>query len=161
MMYDDCDTSEHLVEYLDGSLTGADRDEVESHLAVCSDCRAELLELGAMLDVCRRALTHPAPRDRFKELKVRLGLGKRVLPEIAQIPVRHRGYRTALRRLSAAAIILVGFGLLHRVVIDLRPQMPPEIAAALNSRDVLEQSPLPFPWSLVQHGRRIEVALDQ
>jgi hypothetical protein len=46
-------SSEHLAAFLDGRLTGAERERAVRHFAGCSECRSELTELRDMLAVTR------------------------------------------------------------------------------------------------------------
>lgn len=47
--------SDRVAAFLDGRLTGADRDETVTHFAECAECRSELAELRAMLVTSRAA----------------------------------------------------------------------------------------------------------
>lgn len=87
--------SEHLsaadaAAYLDGRLDAADRARAESHLAACSDCRQELVELRTLL-----ANADPSADT---------GAASRVAPAVG-----HRGRRrsVALGVAAAAAVVLV------------------------------------------------------
>lgn len=53
---------EQLSAYIDGELTGADRDDLEQHLTSCSDCSATVRALRATL-ADLRALPSPAPSE--------------------------------------------------------------------------------------------------
>src|SRR5437016_10140266 len=53
---------EQLSAYVDGELTGADRDDLEQHLTGCSQCSATLRALRATL-ADMRALPSPAPSE--------------------------------------------------------------------------------------------------
>lgn len=46
-------TSEHLAAFLDGRLTGAERERAVRHFASCAECREELTELRDVLDAPR------------------------------------------------------------------------------------------------------------
>ena len=46
-------SSEQLAAYLDGRLTGSDRDRAVRHFAGCDECRSELTELRGMLAATR------------------------------------------------------------------------------------------------------------
>ena len=53
---------EQLSAYVDGELTGTDRDDLEQHLTGCSQCSATLRSLRATL-ADMRALPSPAPSE--------------------------------------------------------------------------------------------------
>lgn len=54
-----------LTSYLDGGMEEADRRAATAHLAGCLDCRRELTDLGATVDLLR-GLPHYAPRRSFR-----------------------------------------------------------------------------------------------
>lgn len=54
-----------LTAYLDGGMDEADRRAADAHLAGCLDCRRELADLGATIDLLR-GLPHYAPRRSFR-----------------------------------------------------------------------------------------------
>lgn len=96
--------------YLDGELTGAERDAVDAHLAGCPRCRAEAAAIGAILNSAR-ALPNSVPpaRDLWPGIESRLATR-------AAVPVRSpvAGGAPAVRswaRLAAAfGLILFGAG---------------------------------------------------
>lgn len=47
-------TSDSLAAFVDGSLTGAERERTVRHLAGCRECRQELAELRALIDTMAR-----------------------------------------------------------------------------------------------------------
>ena len=47
-------TSERVAAFLEGRLTGEDRERAVSHLAGCDECRQELTELRSVLDTAQR-----------------------------------------------------------------------------------------------------------
>ena len=53
---------EQLSAYIDGELTGTDRDDLEQHLTGCSDCSATVRALRATL-ADMRALPSPVPSE--------------------------------------------------------------------------------------------------
>ena len=48
-------SADHLAAFLDGRLTGSDRERAVRHFAECGECRAELTELQDVLPATRRA----------------------------------------------------------------------------------------------------------
>ena len=46
-------TSDRVAAFLDGSLSGVDRERAVRHLAECADCRSEVTELRTVLDSAR------------------------------------------------------------------------------------------------------------
>jgi anti-sigma factor RsiW len=53
--------ADRLVDLSDGDLPDGERQSVESHLATCAGCRAELARLDASLSVLRRTGFQPVP----------------------------------------------------------------------------------------------------
>jgi len=94
------DIRRYLIRYADKDLSEATHRIVEKHLEHCYLCQQELSELEAVLESCRALLHHPAPRDRFDELKPRLR------PAPLSEPVAFRP-RHLLRNLAAAAAAMI------------------------------------------------------
>jgi anti-sigma factor RsiW len=98
-----------LSEYLDDDLPAAERAAVEDHLAECADCRAVLVELGAV--VARAgALVDRAPREELWD-----GIAERIgARQIATVrPLRRSAARRlvlSLPQLAAAAVVLLVVG---------------------------------------------------
>jgi hypothetical protein len=91
----DCPTAQVLGDYLLGLLLPEAADDVVAHLAICSRCRQELQDLGAVLEVEEAGLkpalrpipsspplVKPARRPVWQELVARL------LPQVAQPVLR-------------------------------------------------------------------------
>jgi hypothetical protein len=47
-------SSEEVAAYIDGAISGSDREQIESHLADCEECRRELVEVRTALRQFRR-----------------------------------------------------------------------------------------------------------
>jgi anti-sigma factor RsiW len=90
-----------LVRYLDNDLSAFDRKAVEAHLEHCYLCHEEVTDIATVLDVCRNALRHPHPENRFDLLHAEI---HRTVPPI---PQRLRLLRPLVSALAAAALILV------------------------------------------------------
>ena len=52
-------SSDHLAAFLDGRLTGSDRERAVRHFAGCGECREELTDLRTMLDTAHGARSRP------------------------------------------------------------------------------------------------------
>ena len=51
----ECPDAERLAEYVDGTLGGTERNEIEAHLVACSDCRAVVVETTILVRAGRVA----------------------------------------------------------------------------------------------------------
>jgi len=142
-----------LVRYLDNDLPGRVRRDVEEHLEHCYLCQEELNEIVAVLDVCRDALQHPCPRNRFEELHPQLYPPVATHAPSAYAP-RRRG-RGVLWALAAAAgiLILINVG---GSVIDMAGQLDSlfNYAAATSERgEVVEPEAADMPVLLAWQHR--------
>jgi len=92
------DFDERLDDLLDGALSSADTQAVETHVAGCPGCRRDLAERRALArDVARLPQTREPAHDRW--------------PEVRAAIEGARASRTASRRWLAAAAVLAGLGL--------------------------------------------------
>ena len=92
---------ELLAEYADGGMSIEARRDIEDHLDHCYLCVEELKGIRELLDACRGALKHPAPRDRFEELRGEL------YPQVVPFAMFPRRGRHVVRNAVAAAISLL------------------------------------------------------
>ena len=99
-----CPGMESLAAFADGSISGPERERIESHLASCDRCRSEALALA-------RALEPAAP-------SAPAGLGDRI---VRRMPRPKEGRRMNLRIMAAAAV----FGLLILGISMLGGPQPP------------------------------------
>jgi len=101
----DCsDVRSRFIDYIDGDLDERDRRSVESHVAECYLCKEEFADLENMLRLCKDALRHPHPVDRFDELRTRLpSAGTRYRPAVfrRRLRVSEMVYRLAVAALVA------------------------------------------------------------
>lgn len=100
------DIRRYLVRYVDNDLSEDTRSMVAEHLEHCYLCQEELSELDTVLKSCRDLLRHPAPRDRFDELKPRL----RPAPVLEPVEFRPRHLLRNLAAAAAAMVLIVGLG---------------------------------------------------
>jgi anti-sigma factor RsiW len=59
---------ELMTDYLEGSLSSADRARFEEHIAGCDGCRAYLAQLATTRKVLRKLADEPIPADLQAEL---------------------------------------------------------------------------------------------
>ena len=91
--------TDRLSDYLDGTLTGADRHTCERHLAECAECRATLDELHRVVARARALENTPPRADLWAGIASRIGVSRRV--------ARRRRFAFTLPQLAAASIALV------------------------------------------------------
>ncbi len=136
------DFADRLVDLSDGELSGDERQLLESHVAECPGCRAELSRLDASLVVLRRTGFQPIPQYR------------------QSVPATY--YAAAL---SLVLLLAAGFAALRFLGNDdapdtagiVRESTPPQPAAeppALNEAAVLHQI------ALIEQQARIQASLD-
>ena len=53
---------DRLSEYLDGELDGAEREQLEAHLAVCETCSATLVQLRRVVARAQSVEDRPPPK---------------------------------------------------------------------------------------------------
>jgi len=98
--------TERLSEYLDGTLSGAERLECDRHLVDCAGCRATLDELRRVV-ARAQTLADRAPRaDLWSGIASRIGVSR---PGVASL-TEHRARRRiafTLPQLAAASLALV------------------------------------------------------
>jgi predicted anti-sigma-YlaC factor YlaD len=89
---------EHIPAYLDGDLSGEDRDRLESHLEECSACSETAEEMRASLLVFR-AVEHRDSCPSLSEIKIK---------RLSAIGRERASRRVSLRRLAAIVLIMAG-----------------------------------------------------
>ena len=110
----ECGEARALIsQFVERDLPERARQAVDEHLSHCYVCQEELDEVTAVVDACREALRHPAPRNRFAELRPLLA-GNAAVPTRSNV-VAWRGRRVAgaiaaLAGAAAVVIILVSLG---------------------------------------------------
>jgi putative zinc finger protein/fervidolysin-like protein len=137
--------------YANGTLAEAEREKVETHLAVCSRCREEE-------EICRRTAAavqavgevapspHPVQLQRMlarieeseSEERSRGGWWRRSLPLQALVEATPRTLRISL--VAQAAVILLLVGLLVRQELRSQPAAPPADYVTLS-----DPAPAPAP----------------
>jgi anti-sigma factor RsiW len=128
--------------YLDGELSGRDRERVEQHLGECGRCREALERLRAVADALAQLPTPPAVREGFaNRVLARVRLRAEPQPVVVQL---WRSFSPA-RRVAAAAVLALGIGLgalMARDVARSSPATPSAAdAAALYRLDFLADAP--------------------
>ena len=112
--------------HVNGRLEGAERDQVESHLAACAECREELEVLG----LARQALRHAPAIDAARIA--------RALPawrasstggDVTVVPIAPRRRPTPAWRIAAAALLVAGGGALFAMQ-QWSPDEPAPVAVA-------------------------------
>jgi hypothetical protein len=152
-----------LPDYLDGELTGARLAAIETHVACCPACEAELASLR---ELKRRAAELPRdlqpardlwpaisaaiaarPRVSQRRLAVARLLGLSALRDACQVRPLHLGLRAAAAAGAVAAMLLVSLMLTHK--IPLRPgtgaapvaEVPAPTAGSRPSGSEIAQAP--------------------
>jgi hypothetical protein len=98
--------TERLSEYLDGTLSGAERLDCDRHLADCAACTATLDELRRVVTRAQ-ALENRAPRaDLWNGIAARIGVSRRGVADLGEQRARRRIAFT-VPQLMAASIALV------------------------------------------------------
>lgn len=122
---------EQLSAYVDGELTGADRDDLEQHLRGCSDCSATVRALrGTLADM--RALPQPVPSEQTSwALRSAIAKARKKPAE------RYRRWMVGAGTVAAAVIAIVAVSLntnTHRETFGA--SRPNQAADALGSSAV-------------------------
>lgn len=98
--------TDRLSDYLDGTLTGADRHECERHLAACAECTATLDELRRVV-ARAQALEDRAPRaDLWAGIAARIGVSSPGVTSLGAERARRR-FAFTVPQLAAASIALI------------------------------------------------------
>lgn len=128
------DWTDRLSEYLDGSLTPAERAACEAWLGAHPEGRALLAELAAVKDEARQLADRPVPAEVWSGVLA----GIRRAPRARSAPVVSLPARAAQRgarrwafsplQLAAAAAVLLALGL--GIGVKVRTVVAPEVAQA-------------------------------
>jgi anti-sigma factor RsiW len=118
--------TERLSEYLDASLTAAERAELDAHLASCPDCRSTLTELRQVVERARERRDLPPERDLWPAIAARIAAEAEVAAPVASPAVAPgapsprpraswgewlgRRWSFSMPQLAAAALLLVALG---------------------------------------------------
>ncbi len=131
--------TERLSEYLDGELSPAEREGLESHLADCAGCRAVLAELGQVAARAARLPVHQPPARVWAGIAAAIGLTgeSRVVPIASRRPGRRISLNLAQLAVAAVLLLMLGAG---GAWVLLRPAAPPMVAARTDS--VAQTTPL-------------------
>lgn len=151
----DCRTGEELNSYLSGSLTAGERERVESHLALCRQCR-HLLAV-ALESSKPEPQTYRAPQM-LKARAVRIGRGERAASRslVFGLPIRYAA-ASAIFILAISATMIFFFRSSERLPTDrlrqqegfsIAPQLLSPAGGATVTTDQIE-----FRWSEVQGAR--------
>ena len=95
-----------LSNYALGDTRVTERICVEAHIARCRACQRELEDLCEIINACEQRLSHPAPRDDFEGLMLRVAANEAAYRE-TPLRVRLRWGALAVRATAAAAVVLV------------------------------------------------------
>ena len=137
--------TDRLSEYLDGSLTRAEREALDAHLATCLECRSVMDELRRVVDRALGLQDPPPTKDLWSGIATRIGSsGGTAVVSIGQALTARTPAR-ASRRLSFSlpqamaagiALIAVSSGAAwlalrsHQTPQGVEPRVPFEIQAA-------------------------------
>lgn len=101
--------TERLSAYLDGELAGAEREELEAHLAGCAECAATLADLERIVADARSLEDRPPARDLWSGIVERLEKSPEpmVTPLVSRRGGRPRRFSFTLPELAAAAVALM------------------------------------------------------
>lgn len=113
--------------YLDGELSGRDRERVEQHLGECGRCREALARLRAVADALAQLPTPPAVSEGFaNRVLARVPLRAEPQPVVVEL---WRSFPLA-RRIAAAAALVLGIGLGTLMARDVTRASPMTSSAA-------------------------------
>lgn len=98
--------TERLSEYLDGTLSGAERLDCERHLADCAECTATLDELQRVVARARALENRPPRADLWNGIAARIGVSRPGVADLGEHRARRRIAFT-VPQLMAASIALV------------------------------------------------------
>lgn len=96
--------AEDLALHALGALRGSDKRALEQHLAGCSSCRGELVELQADAAMLALTATGPAPSSSVREDLMRATAPE---PRIVQLAPRRKTWSLAFSLSAAAALALI------------------------------------------------------
>jgi hypothetical protein len=102
--------TDRLSEYLDDTLTQAEREALDAHLATCLECRSMIEELRRVVDRARGLDDRPPAKDLWSGIATRIGSGGTAVVPIdrARTPARTtRRLSFSLPQAIAAGIALV------------------------------------------------------
>ncbi len=108
--------TDRLSEYLDGELSGAERVELEAHLAGCPECVAALDELRRVMARAGSLEDRPPAADLWPDIAARIGAGAPATAAPVDLAARRAAKRGGLRerrlsfslpQLAAASIALM------------------------------------------------------
>lgn len=94
--------------YVDGDLYPAERRMVDSHVAECSACRAELAETRHFLRMCHEFLVCPAPAYSFEALRQRMAAIEPLQEVVAFLPKLR--INAAIPRFAVAMLLMLIVG---------------------------------------------------
>ena len=98
--------TDRLSEYLDGELTGREREALEAHLEGCAACRGVLEELRGVVARAASLVDREPPADLWSGIAARIGAAP--ADELAAARARRaRRWQFTLPQLAAAAFLLV------------------------------------------------------
>lgn len=98
--------TERLSEYLDGTLSGAERLDCERHLADCAECTATLDELQRVVARARALENRPPRAELWNGIAARIGVSRPGVADLGEQRARRRIAFT-VPQLMAASIALV------------------------------------------------------
>lgn len=103
-----CQHTDRLSAYLDGELSGSEREALDVHLASCPECASVLADLRRVVQWAHRFEPSEAVPDGWPAIRDVIERGKVVaLPEARQAPVR---FHWGLRHVLAAGIAMAALG---------------------------------------------------
>lgn len=152
-----------LSEYLDGTLSAADRQAVEGHLVDCAECRVILGDLGTVIAEASALTDTPPTSDLWQGIAGRISTGGSDIYHFEQARERRlRRVSFTIPQLVAAGIVLVilsgaaGRFLLSTPASDAPPLPGPNVsvleAAAPRSRVAVDQALLELQ-QILEAGR--------
>jgi len=100
--------TEHLSEYIDGTLPEAERTALEAHLAGCEACRTTLEELRRVVARARALDDRPPAADLWPGIAEQIGVssGAHQVVSLAERRTRRRVAFTVPQLAAAAALLL-------------------------------------------------------
>ena len=111
--------TDRLSEYLDGTLSPAERETLDAHLATCAPCRKTLDELRRVKDRALALDDRPPTHDLWAGIASRIGSSATVVP-IDRARAQVRRFSFTVPQLVAAGIALVALS--SGAMLLTRPQ---------------------------------------
>lgn len=123
--------TERLSEYLDGTLSGAERRDCERHLADCAECTATLDELQRVVARARALENSPPRADLWNGIAARIGVSRPGVTSLTEHRARRRIAFTVPQLMAASiALVFLSAGGAWLALATRPPAVPARVIAA-------------------------------